>query len=120
MPMKTSVGRLYTLFNACLPNNDKINKRLTICKLLESKEYLELKEYAPIKTIFNNFYSKEKLCEYDQNKLDEIKKAIVLIIPTVEKVNNAINYGNGWDLTENDIPDFTSYSSLSKLSEKIK
>ena len=120
MPMKTSVGRLYTLFNACLPDNEKVKKRLTISKLLESKEYLELKDYAPFKPLFNKFYSKECLFEYDQNKLEEIKKAIPVLIPTIEKINNAIQYGNGWDLTEDDVPDFTSYNSLNKLSAKIK
>lgn len=41
--MRTSVGRLYMLFDACLPKNEKVKKRLNICKITESNEYNELK-----------------------------------------------------------------------------
>lgn len=118
--MKTSVGRLYMLFDACLPKNEKVKKRLNICKITESSEYNELKSYSPFAKQFKELFSQEKLVEYDSAKLDEIKKVIPKIIPLIEQINNAITYGNALELTEKDIPDFTSCKSVDSLMSKLK
>ena len=120
MAMKTSVGRLYMLFDACLPENEQVKKRFNICKILESNEYNELKTYKPFSKQFKLFFSAEKLAEYDFSKLDEIVRVIPNIIPLIEKINNSITYGNALELTENDIPDFTSVESVNTLMNKLK
>ena len=118
--MKTSTGRLYMLFNACLPNNEKVKKRLIICKITESSEYNKLKNYPPFAGRFEQLFSQDKLAEYNSEKLDEIVKVLPKIIPLVERINNAITYGNALELTEKDIPDFTSVKSVDNLMEKLK
>ena len=120
MAMKTSVGRLYMLFDACLPKNEKVKKRLNICKITESSEYNELKTYTPFAKQFEQYFSQDKLSGYDAAKLDEIVKVIPKIIPLVEQINNAITYGNALELTEKDIPDFTSVKSIDTLMGKLK
>ena len=118
--MKTSVGRLYLLFNSCLPQNDKVKKRLNICRIIESGEYNELKNYSPFSQYFEQLFSKDKLAEYDSAKLDEICKVIPKIIPLVEHISNATMYGDALELTEKDIPDFTSVKSVDALMGKLK
>jgi len=118
--MKTSVGRLYMLFDACLSKNEKVKKRLNICKITESNEYNELKSYSPFAIQFKELFSQDKLAEYDAAKLDEIVKAVPKIIPLIEQINNAITYGNAIELTEKDIPDFTSTKSIDVLMGKLK
>lgn len=118
--MKTSVGRLYMLFDACLPKNEKIKKRLNICRITESSEYNELKAYSPFVKQFEEHFSAEKLANYDVDKLDEIVKVIPKIIPMIEQLNNAITYGNALELTEKDIPDFTSVKSIDNIAKKLK
>ena len=54
--MRTSVGRLYMLFDACLPKNEKVKKRLNICKITESNEYNELKNYTPFAKQFEKIF----------------------------------------------------------------
>lgn len=118
--MKTAVGRLYMLFEACLPQNEKVKKRINICKIAESITYNELKSYAPFARQFEQLFSRDKLLEYNAEKLDEIVKVIPKIIPLVEHISNAITYGNTVDLTEKDIPDFTSVKSIDALMSKLK
>jgi len=117
--MKTAVGRLYMLFNACLPENEKIKKRLSLSKITESTEYNELKNYEPFKDEFNKNFSKDKLDNYDIAKLEEIIEVIPKIIPLIENINNAIIYGNAAELSEKDIPDYCSVKSVNALSKKI-
>lgn len=118
--MKTSVGRLYMLFDACMPKNEKVKKRLNICKITESSEYNELKTYKPFTKQFNELFSPDKLASYDAAKLDEVVKVVPKIIPLIEHINNAITYGNALDLTEKDIPDFTSVKEVDALMGKLK
>ena len=118
--MKTSVGRLYMLFDACLPKNEKVKKRLNTCKITESSEYNELKMYSPFSKQFEQYFSQDKLAGYDATKLDEIVKVMPKIIPLIEQINNAIIYGNALELTEKDIPDFTSVKSIDTLMGKLK
>ena len=120
MAMKTSVGRLYMLFDACLPKNEKVKKRLNICKITEASEYNELKTYTPFAKQFEQYFLQDKLSSYDAIKLDEIVKVIPKIIPLVEQINNAITYCNALELTEKDIPDFTSVKSIDTLMGKLK
>ena len=118
--MRTSVGRLYMLFDACLPKNEKVKKILNICKITESNEYNELKNYTPFAKQFEKIFSIDKLSEYDAEKLGEMVTVIPKIIPLVEHINNAITYGNALELTEKDIPDFTSVKSVDDLMAKLK
>lgn len=118
--MKTSVGRLYMLFDACLPQNEKVKKRLNICKITESSEYNELKSYSPFAQQFEQLFSKDKLAQYSVDKLSEIVMVIPKIIPLIENIGNAITYGNALELTEKDIPDFTSVKSVDGLMGKLK
>lgn len=118
--MKTSVGRLYMLFNACLPENEKVKKRLNISKIAESNEYNELKNYTPFKSEFEKSFSLDQLSKYDCKKIEEIIKAIPKIIPLIENIVNSINYGDVSSLSEEDIPDFTSQKSIDELAGKLK
>lgn len=118
--MKTSMGRLYMLFSACLPQNEKVKKRVIICQIIESNEYNELKSYTPFTSLFQKLFSKEKLSEYSIEKLNELIIAMPKIIPLIENIFNAINYGNAIELTSKDIPDFTSVKSMDCLASKLR
>ena len=61
MALKTSTGRLYLLFHACLPQNEKVEKRLLVSKIIESSDYNELAEYRPAKGVYEHFFSKDKI-----------------------------------------------------------
>lgn len=119
MALKTSTGRLYMLFHACLPQNEKVEKRLLVSKITESQDYNELASYEPAKTVYEEHYSRDKLVGYDENTLKEAEKAIPLIVPAIQKLINAIRYGNGWSLTPEDKPDFMSSESINGLTEKL-
>lgn len=119
MTLKSATGKLYTLFSACLPDNENVNKRLFLEQLVESTEYRELKNYEPMKNLFEPLFSKSVLSKLSMRELKKIEKAIPEIIPTVSKLINSIHYGDAWKLKNGDIPDFYSYDSLIGLKNKI-
>ncbi len=118
--MKTAVSRVYTLFHACLPENEQVQKRLYLNEILESQEYIKLKEYEPFYPYFDTFFSKEKLLEYGAPQLSEQRKTIPNVIPAIETLFRAICFGNAMELTEKDIPDFSSAASLKRFSAKLR
>lgn len=118
MDLKSSVDKLRERLSSDSLSDEAEKKRAYIDEMTESSDYKELKTYVPMESSFEHLFSKETLLKFDTDKLEEIKKALPVIIPTVEKTINSINCGNAWELTNEDIPDFYSYDSLMRLSNK--
>lgn len=119
MALKTSTGRLYMLFNACLPQNKQVEKRLLVDKISESLDYNEIASYEPLSSFFKENLAQDVLVTYDNKKLQETEKVIPEIIPLAKKLTKAIKYGNGWDLKPEDKPDLMSLESINILADKL-
>lgn len=118
MVAKGSIGRLYLLLSACMPDTESIKKRQIIEEILESKEYRQLSIYEPAMQIVTDNYSRGSLLNLSLEQLEQIPECIILTQKLIPQIINCIKYGQAYDYSENDIPDFYSIDSLRELTEK--
>lgn len=119
MALKTSTGKLYMLFSACFPQDEDVKKIFLAEKISESEEYRSLCIYPLMSEYVRKNLNKEQLKRLTYDKLCELEKSISIIQETIELLLKAIQYSNGWELTPEDRPDFTNYSSVLKLKNKL-
>lgn len=120
MPFKSSAGKLFDLLEKCCESdNEFIKKNLYIEKIISDKNYIQITDIKPEHDYFRNFFSRDRLMNMPYEKLSEIYECLDLIPKCIDKLKNSICYGNGYTLTENDFPDFTSKRSIEKLYIKL-
>lgn len=120
MPFKSSAGKLFDLLEKCCESdNEFIKKNLYIEKIISDKNYIQITDIKPEHDYFRSFFSRERLMNMPYEKLSEIYESLDLIPKCIDKLKNSICYGNGYTLTENDFPDFTSKRSIEKLCIKL-
>ncbi|MGN0689104.1 MAG: hypothetical protein ACI4KH_01640 [Oscillospiraceae bacterium] len=119
MAIKTYTGKLYSLLNSCVPDNEDIEKRYAAEKLFDSIYYAELSECDTFGALFDEYFSKEKILSLPYEKYEDIERSAELIPVMTERLINAISYGNGWALTEADKPDFYNPESIKRLMKKL-
>lgn len=92
--LKTSTGKLYTLFTACKPENAKVKKRLLITEILEMPEYKALQVYQGAASAMDDHYSPTKLQEATYEQVMEVKKIIPFLEECIRKLYELICYGD--------------------------
>lgn len=120
MALKSSTGKAYTLFHACLPENKNVEKQLILQEIIESKEYRQLKLYPVATGIFNKYFAPDILKHLN---LDELKKVQVTIPKTKAVLELMIKYksfGDPSKISSADKPDFTSVDSLNRFINKAE
>lgn len=123
MALKSSTGKVYMLFNACIPDNENIQKKLWLQEILESKYYRELSLYKNAKVLMNDadgIYSKKNLASLDSAALNNIKNAIPYAESAIDAINKIKRFAdiNSIDLSVK--PDFTSKDSLLRIINQAK
>ncbi len=115
MALKSSTGAIYMLFNACLPDDKKVKKRLFLEEIIESNEYKKLSKDKRAVSLMKTVYSFSSLQKQDEKTLGCIKEAL----PYAEKAIDAIclikRHGDAETIDMNDVPDFTSKQSLQRV-----
>lgn len=119
MALKTYTGKIYELLKNCMPDDKRIAKRYYEEKLFDSPFYREFMECELTKDIFSEYFSEEKLAFVPYEKYDEIEECMELIPIMAERLSNAIHFGNGWALTENDAPDMYNPETIKQVIKKL-
>lgn len=119
MALKSSKGKLYILLAACLPDNSNISRALQIEEITESKEYRQIFALGYGKEYFSNLFSKNSLSKLSSEVLTDIAESIKLIPEVVSALVMEIEYGDAWNLTSKDKPNFYSQASVLSLRKKI-
>ncbi len=120
MSLKSNTGKLYMLLSSCIPDDERIRNRIEIESALESKEYRELAECESFSDIFKDKFSPDALMNLDRDTLAAALESAELIPVLVERLGNAIYYGNGWELCSFDEPDYYKPQSIRKLLDRLK
>lgn len=119
MSLKSSVGKLYMLLSACIPENEFVKKQLLVSEILEMNEYLQLKYSIGNQELFKKQCTEECFQTLSIEELIIIKENIPLFLDLMRTLYMAIFYGNGWTLKADDAPNILSVFSLKKLEIKL-
>lgn len=119
MAVKNFTGKIYELLRNCSPDDKRISDRYEVEKLFDSQFYYEFMECELTREIFLEYFSKEKLLSLPHKKYEEIEKCMELIPVMAERVSNAIRFGNGWALSEEDIPDLYNPEEIKNVIRKL-
>ena len=119
MALKNYTGKIYELLKNCSPDDERITKRYEEEKLFDSPFYHEFMECELTRDIFIEYFSKEKLVSLPHEKYEEIEQCMELIPVMAERLSNAIYFGNGWALREEDTPDLYNPETIKQVIKKL-
>ena len=120
MTFKSSVGKLFYLFDMCSDTSDEyIEKNLLLEQILSDKKYIQITGKISDNNYFEEIFSRDRLIKMSNAQLSEIYDCIQIIPECIDKIKNSINYGNGYEIIKGDFPDFTSKKSIEKLCQKL-
>lgn len=120
MTFKSSVGKLFYLFDMCSDTSDEfIEKNLLLEQILSDKKYIQITGKNSEANYFGGIFSRDNLIKMSNTELSEIYECIQIIPECIDKIKNSINYGNGYEIIKEDFPDFTSKKSIEKLCKKL-
>lgn len=118
MALTTNKQKLFTLFSACLPDNESVQRELLIEAIAEMPEYA-LVMARPCWKYLSKVYSTESLKKQDISTLKRLPSAIKLVPDTLELLEASVQHGDAWKLSAKDMPDWTSANSINALSKKL-
>lgn len=118
MALTTNKQKLFTLFSACLPDNESVQRELLIESITEMPEYAAVKA-LPCWKYLSKVYSVESLKKQDISLLKRLPSAIKLVPSTLQLLEASIQHGDAWKLSSKDMPDWTSANSLNALNKKL-
>lgn len=119
MALKNYTGKIYGLLAKCVPDDKRITDRYEEEKLFDSPFYYEFTECELTREIFIEYFSKEKLLSLPHEKYEDIEKCMELIPIMAERLSNAILFGNGWALNEEDTPDLYNPETIKNVIRKL-
>ncbi len=119
MNIKSDTGKLYSLIAPCIPDDKRLRRRLVLEDFFNSFEYRELKECDAFSPFFDRYFSDEVILSLSEEEIIERKNTAGLIPLLMVRLYSAVKYGNGWALSTDDIPDFSSNKSVRGLIEKL-
>lgn len=117
--LKSPTGRLYALFSACKPNDEKVRKRLLLSEIYEMKEYRSLQVNQGAQYVMDKYYSPDILEKLSTMVLKEIKSIIPIIEDCIDKLYSIILYGDIDTLREFEVIDFYSSNSVGGLYDIV-
>lgn len=119
MAVKNFTGKIYELLKNCSPDDKRISDRYEVEKLFDSPFYHEFVECELTSKVFSEYFSKDKILSLPHEKYEDIEICMELIPVMAERLSNAIRFGNGWSLTENDEPDLYNPEAIKQVIRKL-
>jgi|GEM_PF-3856188 hypothetical protein len=118
MDLITNKQKLFTLFSACLPADETVQRELLIESIISMPEYSSTMA-TPSWKYLSKVYSIDALKKYNMATLKRIPSAIKAVPNTLLYLESCIQSGDAWRLTASDMPDWTSAISITKFREKL-
>lgn len=110
---------LLLLLRLCSDNVDEAIKLQYLANIFQSSDYQELCKSATLKNTFEELYEFSKLEALNNSELKGREVLLHNLLSFNKQVVRCISYGNGPELSDDDIPDFTSSKSILAFLKKI-
>lgn len=113
--LKSTTGKLYLLFSACMPDNVLVKKRLQIAEICEMPEYKALKVYKGATELLNRYYSSEKMQLATCEQLEDVKRIIPILEDCIRKLYDLVCYGDVRKLRKIKDINYYSFKSIDEI-----
>ncbi len=117
--MKNVREKLISLLGLCSDDNTKATKLQLLISIMQSADYSELGKSDALKKPFEDLFDRAKLEELSSSELKNRGMILHKLAPLGKQLVHCIHAGNAPELTSEDLPDFTSLKSITKLCNKI-
>lgn len=117
--MKNVRERLVYLLVLCSDNKTEATKLQLLLNIIQSEYYIELSKSVALNKPFEDFYNITALEVINNNELNKRSFLLPKLVSLNKKIVQCIYFGNGPELTKEDLPIFTSLKSITKLINKI-
>ena len=117
--MKNTREKLISLLGFCSDDKTEATKLQLLTSITQSADYAALSKSSALKKPFEDLYEHSKLEDLNNSELEKRKSSLHEIVSFNEQLIQSLRSGNGPELTTEDLPDFTSLKSISKLCKKI-
>lgn len=117
--MKNVFEKLASLLGQCSENRNEAERLSLIARIAQSSDYKKLKSAVAFKEPFESWYSLPALEAADYDTLLQRKELLHKIASLHKQLLQCLRSGNGYELSSDDTPDFTSKKSISRLLDKI-
>lgn len=117
--MKNVREKLISLLGLCADDEIEATKLQLLTSIMQSEDYTALSKSVALKKPFEDLYDRAKLEELSNSELENRSSLLHKLVYFNEQLVQCIYSGNGPELTGEDMPDFTSLKSVTKLCNKI-
>lgn len=117
--MKNVREKLISLLGLCSDDETEATKLQLLTSIIQSEDYAALSKSVALKKLFEDLYDRTKLEELSNSELKNRSSLLHKLVSFNKQLVQSIYYGNAPELTSEDLPDFTSLKSITKLCNKI-
>ena len=117
--MKKEIEKLIFLLRLCSDDETEAIKLQFLVNIISSDDYLAFSKSAALKNPFEELYELSKLEVLSNSELKKRRALLHNIVYFNNQLVKSIHFGNGPELTDNDLPDYTSLKSITQLCNKI-
>lgn len=117
--MKNTREKLISLLGLCSDDKTEAIKLQLLTSITQSADYAALSKSSALKKPFEDLYEHSKLEDLSNSELEKRESSLHEIVSLNEQLVQSLHSGNGPELTNEDLPDFTSLKSISKLCKII-
>ncbi|MDO5445837.1 MAG: hypothetical protein Q4F31_09500, partial [Eubacteriales bacterium] len=117
--MKNEREKLISLLCFCSDDETEATKLQLLTSIMQSEDYDALSKSVALKRQFEDLYNSTKLEELSNSELKNRSSLLHKLVSFNKQLVQSIYSGNGPEMTSEDMPDFTSLKSLTKLCNKL-
>lgn len=117
--MKNVREKLISLLSLCSDDETEATKLQLLTSIMQSADYSVLSKSVALRKPFEDLYDRAKLEELSNSELKNRNSLLHKLVSFSNQLVQSIYSGNGPELTSEDLPDFTSIKSITKLCNKI-
>lgn len=117
--MKNVREKLIYLLGLCSDDETEATKLQLLTSIMQSEDYTALSKSVALKKPFEDLYDRTKLEELSNSELENRSSLLHKLVSFNKQLVQSIYFGNGPELMGEDMPDFTSLKSITKLCNKI-
>lgn len=117
--MKNVKEKLISLLGLCSDDKTEATRLQLLTSILQSEDYYALSKSVALKKQFEELYDLTRLEELNNSELKNRYSLLRKLASLDEQLVQCIHSGNGPALISEDLPDFTSLESITKLCNKI-
>ena len=117
--MKDFTQKLLSLLHTCADDQEESGRLMQLAKIIRSEDYQELENHHAFRTEYQAEWTVAQLESLSSEELQ--KKALELhnLAEMLRRLQKAILWGNGPDLTQYDFYSFKNHQLISKLVDKL-